>query len=157
MEVSTVLTAPRQHLRWMDYNDIDAVIKIENRSFGFPWTADNLLQRLEDSNVIAKVCVYERDIAGYIIYDARDSHVEIISLAVDKKYQRLGFATQMVSRLAALLKNTKRERVDTLVSEMNLPAQLFFRSLGFAVEEILHTPYEEHDDDGYLFVFRPGK
>ena len=40
------------------------------------------------------------------------------------------------------------------VSEMNLPAHLFFKAVGFRATRIIQDFYEDCDDDAYQFQLR---
>ena len=50
--------------------------------------------------------------------------------------------------------NERRDRLRTAVRETNLPAQLFFRTMGFRAVSVERNFYEESPEDAYLMEYR---
>ena len=61
---------------------------------------------------------------------------------------------QMVNKLVSKLSNQRRTRILLEVRERNLPAQVFFRSLGFRAISVLRDFYEDTIEDAYLMEYR---
>lgn len=60
----------------------------------------------------------------------------------------------MVEKLKWKLSYQRRNRIHVAVRESNLDAQLFFRSQGFRVVEILNDYWDDCDEQAYLFRYK---
>jgi len=59
----------------------------------------------------------------------------------------------MMGKLAAKLTPDRRSRIVLEVRERNLPAQLFFRSLGYRAISVLKDFYQDTTEDAYLMEY----
>ena len=59
----------------------------------------------------------------------------------------------MMDKLIGKLTPDRRGRIVLEVRETNLPAQLFFRSLGFRATSVLKDFYEDSTEDAYLMQY----
>jgi ribosomal-protein-alanine N-acetyltransferase len=60
----------------------------------------------------------------------------------------------MAQKLIGKLSHDRRTRILLEVRERNLPAQLFFRQLGFRAIAVLRDFYEDTTEDAYLMERR---
>ena len=60
----------------------------------------------------------------------------------------------MMGKLFAKLSIERRDRILLEVRERNLPAQLFFRSLGYRAISVLKDFYEDSTEDAYLMQYQ---
>jgi ribosomal-protein-alanine N-acetyltransferase len=60
----------------------------------------------------------------------------------------------MVKKLISKLSHDRRSRIQLEIRETNLPAQLFFRTLGFRATSVLRQFYEDTPEDAYLMQYR---
>ena len=60
----------------------------------------------------------------------------------------------MIKKLIGKVRNDRRTRISCAVRERNLPAQLFFRELGFRAVSVARNYYEETQEDAYLMQYR---
>lgn len=144
----------RIHIRWMIRRDMAEVIAIETESFEFPWSEDDFIRCLRQRNCIGMVAEMDDQVVGFMIYELHKNRLHILNFAVADRYRRLGIGTQMVSKLAGKLSDTRRNRILLEIRETNLPAQLFFRHSGFRAVSVLHEFYEDTPEDAYLMQFR---
>lgn len=144
------------HIRWMVRRDMTDVLRIENLCFEFPWSDDDFLCCLRQRTSIGMVA--ERcdnyQIAGFMIYELHKGRLELLSIAVDPKYQRRRVGAWMVQRLVDKLSQQRRTEISATVRETNLQAQLFFREQGFRSVSTLRGCFEETGEDGYVFLFK---
>ena len=56
-------------------------------------------------------------------------------------------------KLAAKLSPERRNRIVLEVRERNLPAQIFFRSLGYRATSVLKDFYQDTTEDAYLMQY----
>lgn len=146
-------TGVRSLVRWMLKEDLEAVLKIEQASFEFPWTESEFLACIQRPNCIATVAVVHDKVVGYMIYEMGPQWFQILNLAVDTDYRRHGVGRTLVQRLINKLSPRRRHKISLHVRETNLPAQLFFKAIGFRAKAILHDHYPDTAEDAYLMVY----
>ena len=65
-----------------------------------------------------------------------------------------GIGRQMAEKLASKLSSQRRTRITLEVRETNLPAQLFFKKVGFRATTVLRSYYEDSPEDAYVMQFQ---
>jgi ribosomal-protein-alanine N-acetyltransferase len=78
----------------------------------------------------------------------------LLNFAVANSARRQGVGSQMMAKLVAKLSSQRRTRILLEVRETNLPAQLFFRQLGFRAVSVLRDFYDDTTEDAYLMQYR---
>lgn len=142
------------HIRWMIRRDMPAVLDIEGQSFEFPWSEDDFIRCLRQRNCIGMVAETEDRVVGYMVYELHKNRLHILNFAVDPQFRRSGIGKAMVQKLTSKLSYERRSRIMLEIRETNLPAQLFFRDMGFRAICILREFYEDSPEDAYLMQFR---
>jgi [ribosomal protein S18]-alanine N-acetyltransferase len=142
------------HIRWMIRRDMPEVLAIEAHSFEFPWSDDDFLRCLRQRNCIGMVAEQADRVVGFMIYELHRNRLHILNFAVHPHFRRRAVGQQMVRKLAGKLSSQRRNRILLEVRETNLPAQLFFRKLGFKAISLLRSFYEDTPEDAYLMQFR---
>lgn len=142
------------HIRWMVRRDMSEVLQIERECFEFAWNEEDFVRCLRQRNCIGMVAEHEGKVVGFMIYELPKNRIHLLNVATLSEYRRMGVGTQMIAKLIAKLGNQRRSRLALEVRETNLPAQLFFRSLGFRATEIIKDFYEETNEDAYQMVYR---
>ena len=144
------------HIRWMIRRDIPEILGIETSSFEYPWQEDDFVRCLRQRNCIGMVAEYRDRIVGFFIYELHKTRLNILNFAVHPDYRHNGIGSQMVNKLTDKLSHQKRTRILLEISERNLPAQMFFRALGFRAISVLKNHYHEEntDEDAYLMEYR---
>lgn len=168
------LRATKFRVRWIDKADISRILDIEHESFPDPWFEADLRSVLRMNTVWCKVATTfdgkKDNVVGYLIYELRANghddkkrHFEILNLAVDQRFRRLGCAKRLIGELAARVlggdSDDKRKvpyaAIWADVSEANLAAHQFFRKLGFVATGV---DWKQKDDGTpytvYPFVLR---
>lgn len=155
------------NLRWMLSRDLPEVLAIEQASFEFPWTRDDFVRDLRQRDCIGHVAELEvrglatshqfGPIVGFMVYKLHRNRIQILNFAVHPGHRRCGIGTALVRRLAGKLHPERRRRIELEVRERNLPAQQFFRQMGFKALSVLKDFYRDTDEDAYLFRLRHGE
>jgi ribosomal-protein-alanine N-acetyltransferase len=138
-------------IRWGIQRDVPQLLRIERASFPAPWAEDDFIAVLRKRNCILMVAERNERILGYLVYRLSADGLTVLNLAVDPAVRRQRVGWQLVLKLAAKLGSHRRDWIDAVTSERNLPAHLFFRACAFRAVEVL--PGEYGDDDGYRFRF----
>ena len=144
----------RVHIRWMIRRDMPEVLAIEADSFEFPWLEEDFIRCLRQRNCIGMVAEHEDRVVGFMIYELNKTRIQVLNFATAADFLRKGVGTQMVSKLIGKLSAQRRTRITLEVRETNLPAQLFFRSVGFRAVSVLREYYEDTPEDAYLMQYR---
>jgi ribosomal-protein-alanine N-acetyltransferase len=93
-------------------------------------------------------------VVGFMIYELHKSRLHVLNFAVHDQFRRRGVGSQMAKKLITKLSHDRRSRVMLEVRETNLPAQLFFRALGFRAVSVLRAYYEDSPEDAYVMQYR---
>ena len=141
------------HVRWMIRRDMHEVIAIEREAFEFPWSEEDFTRCLRQRNCIGMVAELADSVVAFMIYELHRSRLHMLNFAVMRSHRRLGIGTQMMEKLAGKLTPDRRGRIALEVRETNLPAQLFFRSLGFRATTVLKDFYQDSTEDAYLMQY----
>jgi len=154
-------------------SDIESVLQIEHDSFPMPWSGEYfrkavtqkyagciIAYRISEAKDTILGCMRQsKKIVGYCVLQIAPGQAAVIlSIAVDESMRRQGVATLMLNRVRESLDAKSRiGRVEALVRESNLPAQLFFKSCDFKATNTLSRPFGDCEEDGYEFILRVPK
>ena len=144
----------RVHIRWMIRRDMPEVLQTEQDSFEYSWTEEDFLRCLRQRNCIGMVAEQGEKVVGFMIYELHKAKLHILNFAVSDQFRRRGVGTQMAKKLITKLSHDRRSRIMLEIRETNLPAQLFFRTLGFRAVSVLRQFYEDTPEDAYLMQYR---
>lgn len=143
-------------VRWLIRRDMPDVLKIEQHSFGIPWTESDFLSCLRQRNCIGMVAEADHQILGFMIYELTKRQIWLRHFAVHPGSRRQKVGSRMIQRLVDKLSQQRRCDILIPVDEANLPAQLFLKAQGFRAIQILHR-YEMDTSgqcaDAYLMRF----
>lgn len=142
--------------RWMIRRDIPDVLAIEQASFEYPWSEDDLLCCLRQENCVGRVATLNKEVVGFMVYIYRshDDEIGLLNLAVDPQFRRLRVGAQMIGVLKDRLSHRKADGISLEVRETNLAAQLFFNSMGFRAISVIRDRYDDTDEDAYVMMYR---
>lgn len=143
----------RIQLRWMIRRDMQEVLSIEQEAFEFPWSDEDFTRCLRQRNCIGMVAEVGDSVVAFMIYELHRTRLHVLNFAVRRSHRRLGIGSQMMGKLFAKLSVERRDRILLEVRERNLPAQVFFRSLGYRAISVLKDFYEDSTEDAYLMQF----
>jgi len=143
----------RIHVRWMIRRDMREVLAIEQESFEFPWSDEDFTRCLRQRNCIGMVAEAGDAVVAFMIYELHRSRLHVLNFAVARSHRRLGVGTRMMQKLVGKLTPERRSRIVLEVRETNLPAQLFFRAMGFRAISVLKDFYQDTTEDAYLMHF----
>ncbi len=143
----------RVHIRWMIRRDMPEVLAIEHASFEFPWCEEEFLRVLRQRNCIGMVAECGERIVGFMIYELHRNRIHVLDFATHPEFRRHGVGRQMVTKLVGKLSTQRRNRIVLCVRETNLPAQLFFRVVGFRAMEVIREHFQDTGEDGYCMLY----
>jgi ribosomal-protein-alanine N-acetyltransferase len=137
-------------IRWFIKRDMPKVLKIQE-NFEFSWEEEDFIEALVQTNCIGMVAEANNKIVGFIIYELYKTNFYIVNLAVKENLRRQKIGSQLIGLLQDRLNPLRRTFIDTNVRENYLPAQLFFKNLGFKAS-LIRDYYE--NEDSYYFRYK---
>lgn len=141
-------------IRWLIRRDMAEVLEIERASFENAWTEEDFLCCLRQRNCIGMVAEHEGHVVGFIIYELHKARLRILNIAVAPLVRRQSVGAQMIQRLIEKLSQQRRKEIILEVRESNLPAQLFYRQVGFHAFCVLRRHYDDTEEDAYVMRYR---
>lgn len=142
-------------IRTFNLNDIPKSVVLERDNFDFPWTEKDFKQSHSSSMIASMAAEIDKELAGYLFYDVAKDHYQILSINVDKKFQRKGVGTKLVETLISRLNDSYHKNTITAsVRETNVTACLFFNNLKFNAVEIIKDAYTSVHEDAYVMKYR---
>lgn len=140
-------------VRYMIRRDLKEALRIEERSFEFPWTEDDYLSCLRVRNCIGMVAESGDQICGVMIYELLKSTLHVLNFAVAPWCRREDVGTAMMQKLINKLSQQRRQEILLEVRETNLAAQLFFRKMGMEAIGVAKNWYEDTTEDAYIMRY----
>ncbi len=126
---------------------------IDDKCFQFPWTIKEFdIIRKRDA---LKVIFHKDYLVGYIAYALLSDNIEILKMAIHPECQRRGLGKVVLNEMKGKLDIQKRYKLETLLRERNVEAQLFFKDSGFVWTDTLEGYYHEDDmtEDAYIMEY----
>ncbi len=142
--MSAVLQGPEYQFRPMCEPDVDAVLKIEQVAYAFPWTKGIFINCLR----VGYSCwVFEQDneIIAYGILSVAAGECHVLNLCVDPVFQSQGFGAVVLEFLIDVAREHKADTAFLEVRPSNTAALKLYRRIGF--DEVgLRKNYYPHPD-----------
>lgn len=135
--------------RWMRREDVRRVASIRRRCGMDPDLLDRMLQ---DSFGICKVAEMDGRLVGFLAYRNRTRKMKLLEVAVHPSCRRNGVALFLMNSMSSGI-NFGMKKVEAVVSEYNLPAQMLLKKAGFLAVETLSSP----SGSEYRFVMAPAE
>lgn len=154
MALSTATQRLTAHIRWLIRRDMPAVCQIEQDSYQGGWTEENFATAMRERQANGMVAEVGSEVAGYVIYQVHDYGIELVNITVATRFRRRGVGRQILANFLSKLSRAKCSRLCIDVRETNLPAQLFFKACGFKAECVLHSHFDDTDEDAFRMIYR---
>jgi len=126
--------------KFMVQAQLPEVMKFDSFCYENCWTERDFKEQMKKRNVYIQVYEYEGQIIGFLVYQSLKYHIEILRFGIHPDYQRNGLGKKFV---AELKNKMKKPKIKIFVPEINLAAQLFFKS-----QDFMCTGIEPPEDDG---------
>jgi ribosomal-protein-alanine N-acetyltransferase len=127
--------------------DLDRLLAIERNAFPkAAYPRDMFLELYEDCAEFFYVAVRGRSLAGYSVSCARPPRAELISIAVDRRYRRLGIADALMRRTLLRLRQSGTARLNLMVRARNRGAIALYKAFGFRRTGRVARYYENGED-----------
>ncbi len=123
---------PNVTIRWLhDDREVQEIARISEACFGVDgWTPERIRHFANGSGHVPKVIVTDQ-VVGYFFCVLHESVIEIREITVAPQMQRHGLGSMAITSLIESMPRLHKTILAAVVPEGNLPAQLFFKTLGF--------------------------
>ena len=124
--------------------DLDGVVKIENRCHLTPWTNKNFIDSYDAKNLF-KVLKNENDIIGYYIALFALDECELLNITITSELQKKGFGELMLKDLFSECREVNIVNIFLEVRKSNLLAIRLYKKNGFNEIGIRNNYYQNKD------------
>ena len=123
-------TLPVANLRDMMWEDVDAVLVIEQHVHAHPWTRGNFNDSLANG-YLCKVYEAANSIVGYVVLMPALDEAHLLDISIAAAYQRMGLGKKLLHEMLSLAREMKFARVLLEVRASNVAALALYRKRGF--------------------------
>ncbi len=139
-------------IKRMTYDDIEAVLRIENESFSDSWNRESFEHSINAEYDYPIAAEYEGETAGYAILRSSIDTADIIRIAVDKKNRRRGIASGLMEALLEYGYSTGVKKYMIEVRRHNYAAICLYEGFGFEIFGIRENYYSNPVEHGLLMI-----
>jgi ribosomal-protein-alanine N-acetyltransferase len=125
--------------------DIERVMEIESGASA-RWKREFFERELETDFSIFLVAEENDSVIGFAVAWDVPGEIQLQNIAVDERYRRKGTATRLIEYLCRLLEQKLPEKILLELRASNVPAEKFYRSLGFNKTGIRKNYYGNSED-----------
>jgi ribosomal-protein-alanine N-acetyltransferase len=138
---------PRVHIRRAAQLDIEAIVSLENVSFGASaWPARLFEQYLEHCGDLFLVASLGGRVAAYSITCYGPTRAELHSIAVHPHHRAMGLAGRLLRHSEVALRRRRVEAWFLSVRRSNVQAIALYKRFGFEPARRLRAYYEDGED-----------
>lgn len=137
-------------IRKADFSDLDEIVRLENECFfSEAWPRSGFEYIIENEEKINTVLIAELDgaVCGYMCGQVVLGEGEIGSIAVDKRFRRMGIGRRLIT---AFEEAEKPESIFLEVRVSNSAARALYKSMGFNEISIRRRYYDSPPEDAVV-------
>ena len=134
----------------MNAAHIPAVARLEKENFSLPWSENVLHSELSNPLALWLVAMDEGEVVGYVGAQIVPDEADMMNLAVDEKYRRMGIGKALVDQLVERLQERCVRSLTLEVRVSNLPAISLYESMGFLVVGRRPKYYQKPKEDALI-------
>lgn len=135
-------------IRELAYADLPAVVSIERRSFGSPWSPGMFVLEMSKASTIGLVAESGGRIIGYIVLSRYDRAWHLMNVAVDPAFRRAGIASRLID--AAFRSSGENGPVTLEVRPTNVAAIRLYKQHGFRAYGHRRGYYPDNGEDALV-------
>ena len=134
----------------MEECHVPGVAALEKICFHDPWSEKSIASELNNPLSFWLVAVQENAVVGYVgsqtVLDASD----MMNVAVDPGFRRMGIAESLVDALVAALKERQSQSLTLEVRASNEPAKALYEKMGFTQVGLRKNYYRNPREDAWI-------
>ena len=109
---------------------LDAVMKIENAAYAYPWTRGNFIDSLAAGYAAWRLMNGGGQLLGYFIAMPGVQEMHLLNLTVAPQHQRQGHARRLLEALIAMCRDAGLPQLWLEVRASNVPARRLYEHFG---------------------------
>jgi ribosomal-protein-alanine N-acetyltransferase len=140
-------------LRRLVYSDLPAVLSIERRAFGTPWSLAMFVLELSKPSGVCLAAEDDRGLVGYLVCSRYADVWHLMNVAVDPDRRRAGIASTLIRRLFAEIGSGSRLTLEVRTS--NTGAIAMYQRFGFEAAGRRRRYYQDNGEDALIMWLDP--
>lgn len=139
-------------IREMNFEDIEAVTKIERENFSVPWDENGFLSFMIREGTIFLTAILDGRIVGYcgLISAADEADITNVSVALDARNHGIG--NKLIEELIKEAEAMEIKKIFLEVRESNIPAISLYNKYNFKQVGIRRDYYEKPTENALLML-----
>lgn len=134
----------------MNASHVGAVAALEKQCFSDPWSENSVASELTNKLSLWLVAVDGDAVVGYVGSQTVMDETDMMNIAVDSGYRRLGIAEALVNALVDALKKSGSHCLTLEVRASNEPAKKLYEKLGFRQIGVRRNYYRNPKEDAHI-------
>lgn len=135
-----------------DENNIEEIIKLENKCFTSPWTKNMFLSEILNENTFLFILIENTSVVGYISLFKVLDEIHINNIAVDPDLQRQGYASMIMNKSIKIAKKLFVDYITLEVRVSNIPAIHLYKKYGFETAGARKNYYKIPNEDALIMT-----
>lgn len=131
--------------------DLNAIEKIEANLEHRILSSTTLSSTLSQDTYYYFVAKANNTVVGYLAAELLVDHFDLLAIAVDKKFRRQNFATNLLNKLFNLCQKMKISDIFLEVRQNNLSAISFYEKVAFEKISTRKNYYSDTNEDAYIY------
>lgn len=115
----------------MDCSHVAAVAALEKTCFSDPWSENSIASELKNPLSLWLVALADSKVVGYVGSQSVMGESDMMNVAVDPDYRRMGIAYRLIEALIAALAEKDNHSLALEVRASNTPAIALYGKMGF--------------------------
>lgn len=115
----------------MDCSHVAAVAALEKTCFSDPWSENSIAYELKNPLSLWLVALADSKVVGYVGSQSVIGESDMMNVAVDPNYRRMGIAYRLIEALIAALAEKDNHSLALEVRASNTPAIALYGKMGF--------------------------
>ena len=134
----------------MDESHVSQVAELEKLCFNDPWSVNGIAYELTNPLSLWLVAAEADNVVGYVGSQSVMDEADMMNLAVDEKYRRMGIGKALVDQLVERLQERCVRSLTLEVRVSNQPAISLYESMGFLVVGRRPKYYQKPKEDALI-------
>ncbi len=126
--------------------DVRSMVCIGQSVLDYPWTEDEYAEKARPWRSPAVVAELDGKVVGWLVGERLRDGIELCLMAVAPELIRTGIGAKMIEWLKQDAAENGNPLIVLKVREMNLSAQLFFKTCGFKAVKVLRNFFAQKED-----------
>lgn len=115
----------------MDCSHVAAVAALEKTCFSDPWSENSIASELKNPLSLWLVALADSKVVGYVGSQSVMGESDMMNVAVDPDYRRMGIAYRLIETLISALAEKDNHSLALEVRASNTPAIALYGKMGF--------------------------